>query len=410
MRALLLISAFVLGLLACTSQEEETQRNKLLLISFDGFRHDYFDMAETPNFDRLIRGGVKAGGLIPVFPTKTFPNHYSIVTGLYPENTGLISNTMYDRERDAYYRIGDREAVEDGYWYSGDPLWNTAEAQGLIAGTLFWVGSEAPVNGEQATYWKVYDDDLPYEARVDTVITWFTQTDKPAVDMATLYFSEVDSRGHNFGTQGPEIIEAIENADRLLGYLLQKLEEAGLSERTNIVIVSDHGMADLSEDKVVLIDQLIDITRVQMVDYTPVAMINLNDTAYAREAVEKLKTAQEEMGTFRVFTKDEIPAHWGLKNHPRTTDLIVVADNGYTITSRNRLNFFVQGLPSGTHGFDNAEKDMQGIFLAYGPDIKQGLAIEPFENVHIYEFLCALLGINPSSNDGNGEVLQDLIR
>jgi predicted AlkP superfamily pyrophosphatase or phosphodiesterase len=410
MRVTGFIAVLLVLSMACQGQKEEAKASKLLLISFDGFRHDYFEKVPTPHFDKIIAGGVKAEGLIPVFPTKTFPNHYSIATGLYPENTGLISNTMYDRERDAFYRIGSREAVEDGYWYAGDPIWNTAEAQGLVAGTLFWVGSEAPVNGRQASYWKVYDDDLPYRARVDTVITWFTQTDRPAVDFATLYFSEVDSKGHAFGPEHEEVYEAIKRADELLGYLMEQLAAAGLADQVNILIVSDHGMAELSEDRVILIDQIIDVTRVQMVDWTPVSMINLNDPEYAEEAVAKLKAAAEERGTFRVYTKDEIPEHWRLKNHPRTTDVIVVSDNGYTITSRNRLNFFIQGLPSGTHGYDNAAKDMEGIFLAYGPDLKKGLEIPSFENVHIYALMCKLLGITPSAHDGNPEVLQGILK
>lgn len=403
---LLLAVSFI----SCNQQEKELEKNFLLLISFDGFKYDYFERANTPNFDKLIAGGVKADGLIPVFPTKTFPNHYSIVTGLYPENSGIVSNTMYDKEMDKSYRIGDREAVENPAWYQGEPIWNTAERQGLTAGTLFWVGSEAPINGKYATYWKVYDTGMDEHARIDTVVNWFTQTDRPSIDFATLYFSEVDSQGHSRGPTTDSMNVYIEKADQLLGYLVEKLEEKGIYDRTNIIIVSDHGMAELSADRVVLIDQIIDVTRVQMVDWTPVSMINFTDSTYKDEAIAKLKAAEQEIGNFRVFTKYEIPDYWHLKNHSRTTDLIVVADNGWQITSRNRLNFFIQGLPAGTHGFDNKEKDMQGIFLAHGPDIIRGAKIEAFENVHIYEMMCKLLGIDPAKNDGNIEGLKSVLR
>ncbi len=398
-------------IISCAQEkEQEPEKNFLLLISFDGFKYDYFERANTPNFDKFIAGGSKADGLIPVFPTKTFPNHYSIVTGLYPENSGIVSNTMYDKEMDKYYRIGDREAVENPAWYQGEPIWNTAERQGLTAGTLFWVGSEAPINDKYATYWKIYDTNMDERTRIDTVVNWFTQTDKPNVDFATLYFSEVDTQGHGRGPNADSVNVYIEQADELLGYLVDRLEEKGIYDRTNIVIVSDHGMSELSADRVVLIDQIIDVTRVQMVDWTPVSMINFTDSTYKDEAIAKLKEAEKENGNFRVFTKEEIPDYWHVKNHPRTTDLIVVADNGWQITSRNRLNFFIQGLPAGTHGFDNQEKDMQGIFLAHGPNIAEGTKIEAFENVHIYEMMCELLGIEPAKNDGNIEILKSILR
>lgn len=398
-------------IISCAQEkEQEPEKNFLLLISFDGFKYDYFERANTPNLDKFIAGGAKADGLIPVFPTKTFPNHYSIVTGLYPENSGIVSNTMYDKEMDKYYRIGDREAVENPAWYQGEPIWNTAERQGLTAGTLFWVGSEAPINDKYATYWKIYDTNMDERARIDTVVNWFTQTDKPSVDFATLYFSEVDTQGHRRGPNADSVNVYIEQADELLGYLVDRLEEKGIYDRTNIVIVSDHGMSELSADRVVLIDQIIDVTRVQMVDWTPVSMINFTDSTYKDEAIAKLKEAEQENGNFRVFTKEEIPDYWHLKNHPRTSELIVVADNGWQITSRNRLNFFIQGLPAGTHGFDNQEKDMQGIFLAHGPNIAEGTKIEAFENVHIYEMMCKLLGIEPATNDGNPEVLNTIIK
>jgi len=409
LKSISLCLILALTLFAC-NKEEEQEQNLLLLISFDGFKYDYFERTNTPNFDKFIAGGVKAEGLIPVFPTKTFPNHYTIVTGLYPENSGIISNTMYDKEMDKYYRIGDREAVENPAWYQGEPIWNTAERQGLTAGTLFWVGSEAPINDKYATYWKIYDTNMDERARIDTVVNWFTQTDKPNVDFATLYFSEVDSQGHRRGPSTDSLNVYIQQADDLLGYLINRLKEKGIYERTNIVIVSDHGMAELSADKVVLIDQIIDVTRIQMVDWTPVSMINFTDSTYAEEATAKLKAAEQEMEGFRVFTKDEIPEYWHVKNHPRTTDLIVVADNGWQITSRNRLNFFIQGLPAGTHGFDNKEKDMQGIFVAHGPNFVGGSKIEAFENVHIYTMMCRLLNIEPATNDGNPEVLNSIIK
>ncbi|MGF1670903.1 MAG: ectonucleotide pyrophosphatase/phosphodiesterase, partial [Balneolaceae bacterium] len=380
---LIIFSLMSLMLFSGCSQEEKDP-NPLLLISFDGFKHDYFEKTDTPNFDRFISNGVKAEGLISVFPTKTFPNHYTIVTGLYPENSGLVSNNMYDHEMDATYAIRDREAVENPDWYEGEPIWNTAEKNGLKAGTLFWVGSEAPIQNMRPSHWKIYDSSFPEKARIDTVMKWLTRADLPPVHFSTLYFSDVDSKGHRYGIKSDSIITAIQNADYLLGYLMDRIDEKNLADKLNIIIVSDHGMAELSADKVILIDEIIDLSKVQMVDWSPVAMINPGP-GYLEEAYQALK-ANEEFG-YRAFKKQELPERFRLKNHHRTPELIVIADVGYTITTNQRLNRFVSSLPSATHGFDNMEPDMFGIFLAGGPAFKNGYETGLIENIHIYELM-----------------------
>ena len=401
----LLLAVFLLSVFGC--QEKEDQRKKLLLISFDGFKHDYFEKADTPNFDRFISNGVKAEGLISVFPTKTFPNHYSIATGLYPENSGLISNNMYDREMDATYGIRDREAVENPDWYEGEPIWNTVEKNGLRAGTLFWVGSEAPIQNMRPGQWKIYDGGFPEKARIDTVVKWLDTTMEPVVDFATLYFSDVDTKGHRYGTQSDSIIAAIQNADALVGYLHEELEANNLTDKVNIIIVSDHGMAELSEERVILIDDLIDLDRVQMIDRTPVAMMN-PEPEYTDEAYNVLKE-NETMG-YRVYKKENLPERFRIKNHHRTPEMIVIADIGYTITTNARLDNFISSLPSATHGYDNMEPDMFGIFLAGGPDFKNGLQTEPFENIHLYELMTHLLDIEPAPNDGDLKTLRHILK
>ncbi|MDZ7691489.1 MAG: ectonucleotide pyrophosphatase/phosphodiesterase [Balneolaceae bacterium] len=213
---------------ACTTSNNgaQTQPPKLLLVSIDGFRYDYLSKTETPNFDDFIQNGVTSEGLIPIVPSKTFPNHYSMVTGLYPENSGLVNNTMYDPEWDKWYRISDRQAVENGDWYQGEPIWNTAEKQGITTGTMFWIGSEADIQGMHPTYWKSYDGSMKDRARIDTVVSWFTKEQNP-INSGTLYFELVDSYGHDYGTTSDSLVTAIEKSDRLLGYLKQRLQQAG---------------------------------------------------------------------------------------------------------------------------------------------------------------------------------------
>lgn len=392
-------------LLGCKTEKKEPP--SLLLISFDGFKHDYFEKTDTPNFDEFISNGVKTEALISVFPTKTFPNHYSIVTGLYPENSGLISNNMYDREMDATYAIRDRDAVENPDWYQGEPIWNTVEKNGLRAGTLFWVGSEAPIQNMRPVRWKIYDGGFPEEARIDTVVQWLDKSSEPVVNFATLYFSDVDSKGHRYGTESDSLIAAIQNADHLIGYLEKKLRQHGLKDKVNIIIVSDHGMADLSADRVILIDEIIDLNRVHMIDRTPVAMMN-PEPEYKEEAYNRLKE-NEKMG-YRVYKKENLPERFRIKNHHRTPEIIVIADIGYTITTNTRLDNFISSLPSATHGYDNREPEMFGIFLAGGPDFRNGLQTEPFENIHIYELMSRLLNIEPAPNDGDLETLIHILK
>ncbi|MEX0844233.1 MAG: ectonucleotide pyrophosphatase/phosphodiesterase, partial [Balneolaceae bacterium] len=258
-KLLLLLIVFSASFFGCSnSQSTAPAGQKLLLVSFDGFRHDYLTKTETPNFDQIVETGVVSDGLIPIYPTKTFPNYYAIATGLYPENSGFIGNSMYDEKMDARFSMGNRDAVENPTWYGGEPIWNTVEKSGKKAGTMFWVGSEAPIQNMRPTHWKRYDDDMPDSARIDTVIKWLSLGNELEVDFGTLYFSFVDGIGHRYGPDSPEIIEAIQRADDLIGYLLEQMEAAGLKDVTNLLIVSDHGMAEVSRDRIIVLDDMID--------------------------------------------------------------------------------------------------------------------------------------------------------
>ncbi|MEO1021588.1 MAG: ectonucleotide pyrophosphatase/phosphodiesterase [Bacteroidota bacterium] len=395
---LLLMGAGVAG---CSSNKSAP--NKLLLISFDGFRYDYLSKTHTPNFDLLIRNGVQSEGLIPVFPSKTFPNHYSIATGLYPQHSGLIGNSMYDPVFDARYSIGNREAVEDARWYEGEPIWNTVEKQGLKAGTMFWVGSEAPIQDMRPTYWKRYDGSVPDSARIDTVISWFINEDKP-IDFGTLYFDFVDGAGHRFGPDSDEVVEAIRRADALMGYLVEQLEDKGLFAQTNMLIVSDHGMQEISKDRLVLLDDFIDMDDVTWVESSPSVMLRVK-----QGKLNAVYNALKEHGRhFEVWKRNELPERFGLKYHRRTPELILSAHEGYTISSRAYVERR-PGYPSGgTHGFDPVQKNMHAIFVAHGPDIASGRTISEFESIHLYELMCRLLGLEPSKNDGKLEATNQI--
>ena len=246
----------------------------VILISLDGFRWDYLSKTDTPNLDILVENGVISESLIPVFPSKTFPNHLSIVTGCYPENHGILSNNMYDQEWDAEYYIGENsDPVKDGRWYDAEPIWVTAEKQGKLTGTYFWPGSEAEINGTRPSYYGVYDGNISREDRVQKILEWIDLPKQSRPVFMTLYFSDVDSWGHNIGPDAIGMNSIIKEIDESIGLLVNGLNKREILDNINIIITSDHGMSGLSRDRVIFLDDYININDVRIVDWSPVAMI-----------------------------------------------------------------------------------------------------------------------------------------
>jgi len=395
---LLLIITTCLFAYGCQQGTSHTSTGeKLLLVSFDGFRYDYLSKTDTPNFDRLVETGVISDGLIPIFPSKTFPNYYAIATGLYPENNGFISNSMYDPDMDARFSMRDRDAVENPEWYQGEPIWNTVEKNGKKSGTMFWVGSETPIQDMRPTHWKTYDQGMPDSARIDSVVKWLSYDDPDQVDLATLYFHFVDGQGHRFGTDSPEVIEAIKRADDLMGYLVQQMDENNLLDKTNLLVVSDHGMTNVSRERIVILDEMIDPNDLDIIEYSPSLMANIKN----KDPEATYNALKENEKNFKVYLKEGIPEHYHLKEHPRVPDLLMVADIGYTINTQEYFDTR-DDYPSGAvHGYDNSEKEMHALFIANGPDFKSGYKMKAFENIHLYELMAHLLNIDPAETDGN---------
>ncbi|MEX2363717.1 MAG: ectonucleotide pyrophosphatase/phosphodiesterase, partial [Balneolaceae bacterium] len=382
--------------LSCSNQNQQ-ENQKLLLVSFDGFRHDYLSKTETPNFDQFVEKGVISEGLIPIFPSKTFPNYYAIATGLYPENNGFIGNSMYDSQMDASFSMSNRDAVENPDWYEGEPIWNTVEKSGKKAGTMFWVGSETPIQNMRPTHWKQYDGRMPDSARIDTVVKWLTFGNDQEVDFATLYFSFVDSRGHRFGPDSEEVVEAIKRADDLTGYLMKRLQESEILGNTNLMIVSDHGMAELSRERIIVLDDFVNIEDLEIIEYSPSLMMNVKN-GKLDEVYAALKENEEH---YQVYKKDEIPERFHLKKHQRVPELLMIVDVGYTINSKAYFDDRPDYPSGGAHGFDNQAREMHALFLAQGPAFKKGYQMKSFENVHLYELMAHLLNIKPAATDGS---------
>lgn len=379
----------------------------LVLVSLDGFRPDYRGRTPTPALDRLAAEGVSAGRLVPVFPTLTFPNHYSLVTGLHPEAHGIVGNSMYDPVFDASFSIGDSVAVADGRWWGGEPLWVTAERQGVRAATLFWPGSEAAIGGVRPSDWKPYDDDMPYAARVDTALAWTARPASTRPGLVTLYFSAVDSQGHRFGPDAPETAAAVARVDSALGRLLDGLDRQGV--RANVVVVSDHGMAALAPERVVFLD-----------DGAPAFTAETERVLWGATTLvwpkpgrlDALEAGLRRLDHVSVYRRDApagaggVPERLHFRDNRRIAPLVLVADEGWSLTSHADP----RTPRGGTHGYDNAAPSMAGVFFASGPAFRTGGAVVPsFNTIDVYEALCAAMGLRPAPNSGDAAAARTVL-
>jgi predicted AlkP superfamily pyrophosphatase or phosphodiesterase len=368
----------------------ERERPYVVMVSFDGMRHDFLDRAATPNFQRVAREGVRAAALIPSYPSKTFPNHYTMATGLYPAKHGIVDNAFYDPEFEATYRLGDPDKVRDGRWYSGEPIWVTAESQGIKAASFFWVGTEAAVRGIRPSYFKYYDRDFPHAARVDTVLHWLSLPLEERPRLVMLYFSEPDATAHRHGPDDPAVAETVAELDALLGRLLDGIEALPIAEAVHVVLVSDHGMMPVPPDRVVYLDDYVDLDGIRVVDTLTQALLYFDGAEERRWAVHE--ALAERLEHARVFFQGETPPEWHSADSRRIGDLLVVADPGWVIMRRDGRSWSGGGM----HGWDPAVPQMGGIFLAAGPALAPGRELPTFENVHIYPLLAHLLGLDPA--------------
>ena len=381
----------------------------VVLVSFDGWRHDYLERFNPPTLSALASGGVRAEGLIPQFPSKTFPNHYTLVTGLRLTSHGIVSNNMVDADLPGRFAMSNREVITDPRWWGGEPIWNTAERQGKVAAAMFWPGSEAPINGRQPTFWMKFDDDFPHAARIAQALEWLRLPEGRRPSFVTLYFSDVDTAGHRFGPDSPEVREAALRVDHALGEFVAGVESLGLGSRVNYVVVSDHGMAATAPERVIRLDDFIDLDSMDVIDWSPVLGLSPKDGD-----VERLYRAlKDKHPSLAVYRRAEIPAVYGLDNHPRVSPVVGIAAEGWGVTSSREIARWGEPgrrAPGGNHGYDARLKSMQGLFVAAGPRLRAGEVVKAFENIHVYELMCMLLGIAPARNDGDRGVTRGFLR
>lgn len=380
------------------SQEE----SYVILVSFDGFRWDYCNNTPTPTFDSLEANGVRAKSLKPSFPTKTFPNHYTIATGLYPDNNGIVHNTFYDPKRKEVYRVQDRAKVQDGYFYKGTPIWNLAEDQGVKSASFFWVGSEANIQNKQPSYWKTYKQDFPFKQRVDTVIKWLKMPIKERPRLILLYFHEPDSQGHKYGPDSKEIKNKVMYLDSILHYLTKSLKDLKYSDKINLIVTSDHGMGNVSEKrKVVLNDFLKDKWLLRILGANP----NYN-LSYKTEYKDSVLAALNSIEHISFWERGNIPKRLHYGKNERIGDICIVADSSWSVV----VNGFDMVNSKGAHGYDNNNLDMHAIFYAIGPAFKKGFNAPELLNIDIYPLIAHILGLKIGKIDGDLDRIKTVLK
>jgi len=373
----------------------------VILISIDGFKPEYLGRGLTPELLELANNGSIAKGLIPSFPSVTFPNHYSLVTGLYPDHHGLVNNSMKDLSIPEPFKLSSKTAVGNpNWWNEATPIWVTATRLGKKASILFWPGSEAPINGIQAQDWLVYDNGMSSQSRAKKLLEWLNRPSSSRADFATLYFSEVDSAGHQFGSNSPELNQSLKNVNEALRIFIAGIDRLGLRPLTTFVIVSDHGMTEVDSSHRIRIDQVLkEYPNLSYEWQGPTAAFNL-----ANENQNAVMTALAKQEHMTCWPKSKIPRAYHFGSHRRIPDIVCLAKLGWTISSQNYLIHI-----PGQHGFDPNLQDMHGIFIASGYKIKK-TTLGLFENIDVYPLLCKLLQITPEKNDANPHLIAEVLK
>ena len=407
----LLIVSFITLNWNCSSPEVDHTNDHIptpiILISMDGFRWDYMDRTETPHMDYLASAGVRAEALIPVFPSYTFPNHLSIITGCFPERHGIVSNRIWDPVFEEWYYIGEGALpVQDGKWYEAEPFWVTVEKAGLKSAIYHWPGSEAEIMGYRPDQYYVYDASVTNEEKISQVLNWLDRPPAERPSFIAFYFNEANYYGHRLGLNNPAMDTVIQGLDQDIGQLIDGLDQLDLLESVNIMIVADHGMVDLDQEKVIFLDDYISIDVLERFSLGPVSILDpipgMLDSVY--------NALHESHPNFQVYKKVDIPAHLHYRNHRRIPPLLGIPDESWYVSTHEHFdNHGFSGGYVATHGYDPSISSMQAIFLASGPQFKRGIRVPKFQNIHIYELMAHILDVHAAPNDGDLDSVRHLL-
>eukprot|EP00244_Chara_vulgaris_P005704 TRINITY_DN2213_c0_g1_i8.p1 TRINITY_DN2213_c0_g1~~TRINITY_DN2213_c0_g1_i8.p1 ORF type:complete len:501 (-),score=91.94 TRINITY_DN2213_c0_g1_i8:113-1615(-) len=376
----------------------------VLLISADGFRWDYVKKVDTPNIHRLINEGTSAdGGIIPVFPSVTFPNHYSIVTGLYPENHGIINQKFVDPDTGGKFRPG---VVDPKFWV-GEPIWETATKQGIRAATYYWPGADVTRNDWECgnTYCHLFNSTKPFEERVDTTLAYFDMPESERPQLITLYFNEPDATGHQWGSDAPQVNEKIALVDQMIGRLLTGLEQRRVLDDTHIIMLADHGMLTICGLKSVYLSDLSPRfkdpeTEAWMDTMTPLLALHPPPEVDVKALLDEMKgnlPTAENGELLSLFLREDTPPRLHYSNNSRIAPLLGIVAEGFGIRmERGDNNVWL-----GQHGYDNNVSAMRAFFAARGPRFAPGRRVPPFRNLEVYNIICNILGMKPNPNNGS---------
>ena len=378
-------------------------KHYVVLVSLDGFRYDYAAKYGATNLQNLAaRGASTPEGMVPSFPSLTFPNHYSIVTGLYPEHHGIVANSFYDPSRKETYAYTNPKAANDGSWYSGTPLWVLAEQQGMRAACFFWPSSQAEIQGRRPSYYLAYNDAVPDETRVDQVLAWLKLPADTRPHFIALYMSDVDHAGHEYGPDAQETGAAVRHVDDMVGRLAAGIGATALP--VDLIVLADHGMEKLQGGWVNL-DQWADLSNFD----TSGPLLYPKSEEDAERAYQSLVGASDK---FKVYRRASVPAYLHFESNPREGDPVVISTGPYAITARApAAGGGPRPPPIGGHGYDSREMpNMKAIFYAAGPDIRQGVKLASFENVDVYPLIAKILGLTIGPVDGKLDPLEAMLK
>lgn len=390
-----------------TNAAEQVDKPYLILISIDGFRWDYRARYDTPALDRIAANGVTADALVPIFPTLTFPNHYSIATGLYPVNHGLVGNRFPSGDRQRFFSLSDRTSVEDGFWYGGEPVWVAAEKAGMVSAAYFFVGTEAAIDGVRPTYWNRYNSAIPGARRVDQALAWLSMPADRRPHFLTLYFEDVDETSHQYGVDSAMNTAAVKRVDEYLTRLFEGIDKLPIADQVYTLVVSDHGQSSYRRDVTpFVLEDVVDLDGIRAVDHGSVSFLYFDEPDSVR--AEAICDAINDRWTHgQAVTADGATAAWNLHGGSRVADVIAQADpRASVVSSQQRM----QMLPKGDHGWAPEFKDMHGVFLASGPRLPKGEKIQPISAVDVYPLMLEILGLPPSASiDGDPNRLVPLL-
>jgi predicted AlkP superfamily pyrophosphatase or phosphodiesterase len=405
----LVLLLFTLLAVAACNTSPSAPAGPVILVSIDGFRWDYLQKYDAPTLKALAAGGVHAKRMTPSFPSKTFPNHFTLATGLRPEHHGIVSNYFFDPALNASFN---KNALADNadarWWQQGEPIWITAEKQGVRSACYLWPGSEAEIHGTRPSFHLPYDGKLTSNQRVDGLLAWLDLPADQRPRFATLYIEVVDVVGHRAGPDAPETGAAVKEADDAIARLLAGLTARGLRDQTNLVIVSDHGMSEQSTDKVIFLEDLMKISEVQVESAGPNGGVRPKPgTVTPAELAASIRAKAPPQ--LQVYLREETPARFHYRDNPRIPPVVLIADDHWNIETRTGWPVLQNRYGKGNHGWDPATPNMGALFIAHGPLFRRGHEFADVDNIHLYNLLCRVLGLKPAPNDGDDRLAREAL-